>query len=133
MGLLLGKALAFLGSKLGAYVVMGGLAAAIAAFAWYVWTDREALQIENAGLRATNQQWESVVDRVRENGERRVMAEQATTRAVAATLERRNHDLAGLSARLADVAAVEIPDAEAACPVPAPIRRAVELLPEPVD
>ena len=62
MGLLLGKALAFLGSKLGAYVVMGGLAAAIAAFAWYIWTDREALQLEVQAERAKVFVWSSGAD-----------------------------------------------------------------------
>jgi len=120
--------LAFLASRLGAYVIMGALAAGIAGFAWYIWTDREAFQIENAALVAANLEWERAVDRVREAGERRVAAERASAAAIAVTLERRNDDLAGLSAQILEIRSMETPDDEADCPVPAAVRRAVELL-----
>lgn len=128
MGLLLGKALAFLGSKLGAYVVMGGLAAAIAAFAWYIWTDREALQLEVQAerakvetLAATNASGERAIRHL----EAQHKADEAATRAV---LDRRTADALSLAQQLASLR--EIPD-DPSCPLPAPIRGALDLMRQP--
>lgn len=117
--LILGKVGAFLASKLGAWAIAAVLAAGVAGFAWYVWSDRERMQIEVAALEgqlgrqaeahaAAIEGWAVALDL------ERLRAERARQ-----TAARRAEDLAALSGELQHLAVLEAADTggEHACPL----------------